>query len=341
MKIIGISNQNSGCAYHRILLPLGFMNGITGYVTNIITEDKQDGWDILLYNRICPYDQDWNVVKGVMKVKVVMDIDDHWKLPPNHLCYDQYKGMENRIINNLVEADIVTASTDYLAEKIRPYNNNVHVLPNAIPFGLNQFIEDKRECDRIRIFWAGSVTHEADIHLLRNCVQHLKGQKDKIKMVIGGYNDEDPYSKAIWQRMFSSFTSGGQLPYMKLHAASPLSYMQMYEHADIMLIPLEESEWHACKSNLKILEAAVKKVPCIVSNVKPYNMEDAPVLWVNNKSDWFKHINYLINNPNARQEQGEKLYEWATRKYNLADVNQRRAKLFSSLCETPTHLRSI
>ena len=334
MKIIGLSNQNSGCGYHRILLPLGMMEGVTAYVTNFITEDKMDGWDILLYNRIAHYDSDWKVTKEALGAKIVMDIDDHWKLPPNHLCYDQYREMEGRIINNLEQADMVTTSTEYLADKVRPYNPNVHVLENSIPFGLNQFIEDKRDCDRVRIFWAGSVTHEQDINLLRNCIQHLKGQQDKIKMVIGGYNDTDPSSKAIWQRMFSAFTSGGQLPYMKLHSTSPLSYMQMYEHADIMLIPLEASEWHSCKSNLKILEAATKKIPCIVSNVAPYNLDDAPVNWVNKKSDWFKHINYLINNPNARKEQGEKLFEWAKTKYNLSDVNKRRSGLFKSLCTT-------
>jgi len=56
LKVIGMTDQNSGCGYHRVLLPLGFMNDIKGYVTNLITPDKTDGWDVLLYNRLSPFD---------------------------------------------------------------------------------------------------------------------------------------------------------------------------------------------------------------------------------------------------------------------------------------------
>jgi len=66
LSIIGLNHQQSGCGYHRVLLPLAFMNGIKGYVTNIITEDKMDGWDALLYNRISTYDQDWTEFKKIL-----------------------------------------------------------------------------------------------------------------------------------------------------------------------------------------------------------------------------------------------------------------------------------
>jgi hypothetical protein len=83
-----------------------------------------------------------------------------------------------------------------------------------------------------------------------------------------------------------------------------------------------------------MLEAACKRVPCIVSDVAPYNVDkDAPVLWVRSQKDWFEHLNYLILNPDARLELGNKLYEWAKTKYNLAEINERRFTAFSSLCE--------
>ena len=49
LNIIGLTNKESGCGYHRVILPLAFMDGINGYVTNFITEDKTDGWDLLLF----------------------------------------------------------------------------------------------------------------------------------------------------------------------------------------------------------------------------------------------------------------------------------------------------
>lgn len=339
MNIIGITNQFSGCGYHRVILPIGFMDGIKGYVTNMITEDKCEGWDILVYNRISAFDKHWQQTKEVLGAKVVMDLDDYWKLPPNHLNYYQYESMAERIENNIHEADMVTVTNEALAEKVRQIRPDVYVFPNAIPFGWNQFTPHRRESGRIRIFWCGGATHEHDLRILRNPLQKLFMHRDKIQMVLGGYTDTDEISKAIWQRMFSSFTAGGQLPYMKIHGTGPENYMQMYENADIMVIPLEESEWHACKSNLKILEAASKRIPVIVSNVAPYNQDsEAPVLWVNRQRDWFDHLNYLINNPAERERLGNELYEWAKSKYDLIEINKQRREVFASLCQAPALL---
>lgn len=336
MNIIGLSNESSGCGYHRVLLPLAFMDGIKGYVTNFITEDKTDGWDILLYNRLSSYDSDWNRMRELLGCKIVIDMDDSWHLPPNHINYFEYEQMAKRIESNIRNADMVTVTNRRLYDKVYPLNNNVHIFPNAIPFGLNQFTGERRPDDRCRIFWAGGISHMTDIEILRQPIKRLKRHADKIKMVIGGYNDTDVYSKVIWSKMFSAFTASGELPYMKLHATRPVDYMQMYENADIMVIPLEDTEWHSCKSNLKILEAATKRIPCVVSNVAPYNADkDCPVFWVNTQKDWFTHLNYLILNPAARIEAGNKLYEWAKKNYNLTDVNQRRAEAFRNLCEAP------
>jgi glycosyltransferase involved in cell wall biosynthesis len=124
----------------------------------------------------------------------------------------------------------------------------------------------------------------------------------------------------------------GNLPSIKLHSASPTQYMDMYNYADIVLIPLEDSEWHACKSNLKILEAAAKRLPVICSNVAPYNMDvDAPVLWVNNQKDWFRYINLLTNNPSLRENLGNELYAWATKRYNFKEINQQRYDAYKSI----------
>ena len=57
MNVIGLTAQASGCGFHRVILPVAFMNDIKGYVTNVITEDRSKGWDILLYNRISVYDK--------------------------------------------------------------------------------------------------------------------------------------------------------------------------------------------------------------------------------------------------------------------------------------------
>ena len=329
MNIIGVTHKESGCGYHRVMLPLAFMNDIKGYVTNYITEDKTDDWDILLYNRICQYDLNWSKTKELLGCQVVMDIDDHWQLPVNHLYYNTYQDIAERIERNLMQADLVTVTNSNLLNKVKQFNDNVIVMPNALPYGLNQFNDTRVKSDKVRLFWCGSISHDNDIKILKEPLKRLQGRKD-IQMVMGGYNDSDAYTKSIWDKMFSMFT--GNLPSIKLHSASPTQYMDMYNFADIVLIPLEDSEWHACKSNLKILEAAAKRLPVICSNVAPYNMDvDAPVLWVNNQKDWFRYINLLTNNPSLRENLGNELYAWATKRYNFQEINQQRYDAYKSI----------
>ena len=328
MKILGLTvkhgeywdgNGWDACGYHRILLPLSLMEGI-GYVTDGIADNDMDGWDAIIYNRVSQYDEIWDKVRERMKCKIIIDIDDCWKLPPNHHLYSGYAQISKRIENNIRNADMVTVTTENLAEKVYKLNKNICILPNALPFGKFQFSKERLFSDKVRIFWAGGISHEHDLSILRNPFNKLLIHKGKIQMVIGGYSDNQG-DKPFWNRMVSSVTD----------------YMEMYNHADIMVIPLESSEWHKGKSNLKILEAASKKIPCIVSNVLPYNEDkDTPVLWVNSQKDWFEHLNYLILNPNARIDLGEKLHEWAKEKYSLEKVNLKRYGALLSVCDTPT-----
>lgn len=327
IKVLGLSSRESGCSYHRVQLPLVHMEGGDRIVCDVPTSEiLERGWDVLTYNRICLFDEMWQTLKDLTNYKVVMDIDDYWELPPSHPMYQTYKTLSKRIINNIHHADLITVTNEALANKVRPYNSNVIILPNAIPYGLEQFTSDRLPSDMVRIFWAGGSTHERDLNIVRNPIKRLT-QYQNIRMVIGGYVESD-----TWRRMFSSFTSGGELHYMKIEGLPPTEYMTMYEHADIMLVPLEASIWHSCKSNLKLLEAATKKIPVICSKVQPYSVdEDAPVLWVETQSDWFKHLKLLINEKEAREEYGRNLFDWADRKYNFAAINRQRQSAFANL----------
>ncbi len=331
MKILAITQPTSGVGYHRLMLPLASMQGVKAKATNLFTQEVvNEGYDILYYNREAPIKESWDTVREDTGWKIAIDIDDHWDLPPNHILYRQYEAVKYRIINNIEQADIVTTTHEALADKIRQYNNNVVVLPNAIPYGKDLFNDYKQPSSKVRFFWAGSVTHEPDIALLRNVVKRLHGLP--IEMVIGGFRDERGSTKETWQRMFSMFTDGGTLNYRKIYGLPPKVYFEMFEYCDVKLVPLVNNQWNGYKSNLKILEAAAKKAPCIVSNVAPYSYDsEAPLLWVNNQKDWYKWIEFLTHEKEARTEIGQQLFDWAKTKYNFDAINEQRKQALASL----------
>jgi glycosyltransferase involved in cell wall biosynthesis len=277
-------------------------------------------------------DDNWDKAKEILKCKVVLDMDDSWLLPSNHLNYQDYKEFTPRIENNIIKADLVTVTNENLADAVKKLNENVVILPNSLPYGYHQFTDERTEDERVRIFWAGGITHEGDLEILKNPIRRLVAYKNKIRMVLGGYTETDNVSKWIWDKMKGYFTSAGQLDYRIHKGTTPDKYMSMYNDADIMVIPLLKSDWSACKSNLKILEAASKGLPVVVSNVAPYNLDkDAPVFWVDKQTDWYKHLNFLINNKNAREDYGAKVKEWAARKYNFFAINEQRRWAFESI----------
>jgi glycosyltransferase involved in cell wall biosynthesis len=333
ISILGMGSAESGVSYHRIALPMGYMENVTGIVTNAIDHELvQPTYDIFFYNRVNPYHKRHDEFREKMGCKIVMDIDDDWDLPLNHLMFERYMTLKPLILQNLLDADMVTCSTERLAEKCKQYNKNVHVFPNALPFGKDQFTNDRYIDDKVRIFWAGGITHKEDLRLVREGVRRLRTSKDKIKMVIGGYDKSNLTSQRIWDRMVEFMTDLRYLPHEILPAQKPFDYMNLYCHADIMLVPLVHDSWSQYKSNLKILEAATKAIPVICSAVPPYSDDaDAPVLWVHKKSDWYEHMNFLIHNKNAREDYGQKLHEWAVEKYDLPNVNKRRRAAFASL----------
>ena len=133
MKILGMSSPESGCGFHRVVLPLGYMNDIDGLITNIaVDEVMNQKWDILLYNRISQFDNKLQETKEKLGCKIVLDMDDDWLLPSNHINYQDYQILNPRIENNIREADMVTCTNERLYNRLRNFNSNVHIFASPL-----------------------------------------------------------------------------------------------------------------------------------------------------------------------------------------------------------------
>jgi glycosyltransferase involved in cell wall biosynthesis len=373
MRVLAFGNQHSGCMWHRVAMPLGFMNDIEAHLTNVPTQEiMAKHWDILLYNRLCPFDRDWDAFRktdGTSHIKIVMDLDDWWVLPPSHVNYPHYKNLQPRIENNIRNADLVTVTHERLAEKVRPFNENVVIMPNALPFGQNQYTDDQVPSDKFRLFWAGGISHVRDLELLRNPMKRIK-TLGGIETVIGGYAglskeelaelwvnfkkseteedqvkwmvkiQNDKETKYNWDRMISAFTCSLTIPGKVLQSLPVHEYMNHWLHADVLLVPLEDTPWHGMKSNLKLLEAASKKIPVICSKVQPYIEGNPPVLWVESQGDWFKHVKDLKYSKELRAEMSTRLWEWA-QQFDLMKVNEKRRQCFQNLLKPSNGINTI
>lgn len=321
MKIFGLINKNSGPGFHRVMMPLLHMKNVDAYITNAIEEEdfeaKKPDW--ILYNR--RISDEVLRLQSKYHFRVSVDVDDYWHLNPQHIMFRYHKDNNDAAhqIKHIQIADLVTTTHERLAEEVYKLNKNVIVVPNAIPNDEQYFptVRTQSAKGHKRIFWQGSVTHEADIKMLEKTIKQL--DKDRFMMVMAGYTEQ-----VEWERMADIFTNRQQMPGVVLPGEAPTKYYANYQYADIAVVPLLSNKFNSFKSNLKILEAAHLGLPVIASNVHPY--KNIPgVMYVNKKEDWLR----LLNSTDKEFEiHSTILKNYCNIHFNFNVINDKRKEAF-------------
>ena len=329
------SSDLSGCGYHRLMLPVSFMEKDYGRITDHMTEEQWDEVkpDIVCINRTWDADNIFELRKKY-GFKLVVDIDDHWLLNADHLMFDDYNAANypGKLIEHIKGADLVTCTHHRLADAIAYHNKNVIILPNAIPYNKAQFNGERLKTDAVKLFWAGGITHEQDIKLLEAPMKKLAKENLNIQMVMGGYADSNETERYYWGRMAGYFTANKALPYTLIRGVSVHEYYNLFKNGDIMLVPIVKNHFTTFKSNIKILEAAGKAMPVIVSAVHPYlDFPEDIVNYVKDRGDWVKHIKRLVESEDLRNEHGYRLLEYCGKYYNFSEINRQRKEAFEKL----------
>lgn len=343
MKVLGITDQFSGPGYHRVSLPIGCLDlpKEDKLITNVTNEDMfynfGHGWDIVLFNRFIddlPI-ADLLEFKEKFGFKIVCDIDDYWRLDPHHILNEAYTShLADFTIQSIKAADLVTTTHERLAKKIKPFLKNVVVIPNALPYGEIQFDSHKSESDKVRFMYAAGITHEKDVAILRNPFKRISNDivlKEKCEFILAGYDDVNKETKEIWTRMLADYSAHDKLNGKVKRGLPVYEYMKLYKESDVSIIPLLSSEFNSMKSNLKVLETASKKNPAIVSYVDPY--KELPVRFINNQKQWYDNIKFYANEKNAREDDGNRLYEYCNEHFNLRKWSEYRKQVFEALCK--------
>lgn len=333
MRIITVGQRNSGVSFHRLFNPIMYLPKEFAMMTDTITEEELDkGYDIMFINRYVAGIEVDEIIRLRDKYgfKLVVDIDDYWHLDPWHILYGKYP--TKKVIDHIKIADLVTCSNNDLAVHIDELNPNWVVIPNALPYGEDQFTDYKTESDKVRFVYAGSITHGKDISILKNPMKRISTDvitKNNSRFILCGYS-QDVQVANEWGRMINDYLCGFKVDGYIREALPVDQYMNFYNEADACLIPLVDSKFNSMKSNLKVLEAATKNAAVIASNVKPYS--DCPyIIQVGFQAGWFGNIKKVVKDAIYRQEMGFANGEWCRENFNLVKVNELRSQVFKAI----------
>lgn len=308
MKTLGLLtyhvSENSACNYHRVANPMRYLTDVKAKVP------------VLFYNRMLVKHDRLDAIRR-QGIKIIIDIDDDVVLGPDHLLYASYRraGVTETLTGNIQRADVVLTTNAQLADRIKPYNPNIVLVPNALPFDEDQFTRTEPYDDR-KIIYAGGVTHFEDLKTIQSCVP-------RDHMVIAGNDDNSPH----WARIRSLYS------FARFEALRPVcSYMEVYNGHAISVAPLTDTIFNRCKSNLKTLEAGAKGLAFVASKIHPYDnpLDEGAVLLATSKSQWRTMLKRLLEDEPYRRERAALLARHVRENYSLRRVNEIRRQVIES-----------
>lgn len=302
MRIAHLQHKDSSVFNYRFDRPLGSL-GAKKYRTllqknkELTLQELADRWKKKCDILVIKYIDDFHTLDVIYTLrnlgafKVVVDLDDNiWAIPPGNPAMGNPKAHANRcfMLSESVEsADWVTISTEPLKKAIENLNDNIAVLPNyVIP---SEWNFKRKKHKKTRIGWVWSPTHGLDMGEVIDPLTEIS-KRDDVEIVIFGTSvDVFPFKTT-------------NIPGVKY-----TEYPRVFTEAgiDISIAPLESNSFNECKSNIKWLESTLAGAAFIGSNVYPYKKSVKHGITgylAKSKKDWFKHMEYLIENPMKREE---------------------------------------
>jgi len=296
----------TSCDYHRVVLPFSVLKKVKPKVP------------VLVFNRL--YSGGYAELCRMKKngARVIVDIDDSPFLDSSHYLFEHYKRDQTstRIVNELALADVITVTNSRLADVVRGVlpKASIEVVPNALPFDKGQFIKNRLFDDPQRVVYAAGPSHYLDSKILP-----LGFGQDY------AFAGDMPHPQ--WQKMREHH------PHASFRLARPVqAYMGLYEGHKIAVAPLKRSDFNACKSNLKMLEAGARGLAFVASPVHPYTDSiDIPhVVYADTKTDWGDAFRKLFVDRSYREDMAASLAQHVRENYQLERSNKIRRQIIES-----------
>lgn len=335
-----------------------------GDVEFLINDDYLKSFDLIHFCRQLNYTgQTLELVKRLNRLGIPfgLDLDDYWELPTHHILYNSYreKKAPEAIIEAIKHSHFVTCTTPHLAKEIEKINKNVYILENGIDLEDDAWQPHHVESELMRFGFMLGSTHKRDLEKAVPSILNLfKSNLEGYQIVNAGFDNrymkeltKEPthieyekmltndlvalrkhpqYLKYLYQCTKEGNEVWSNMPYYRLWGTNVEKWGYMYAFIDLSIVPLADNKFNNCKSELKMIEAGVKGKPCIVSNVKPYDLlANESNSYLVGEKNFYDQIKRALNNPSEVQDKGMKLKEDVLKKYDLKLLAEKRKNVYS------------
>jgi O-antigen biosynthesis protein len=308
--ITAITTENpNGCQWYRIMLPYEDDNIVVGstYMNREILNS-----DFIVMHKDAFANNMYSLKKK--DCKIVLDIDDMFEVPENHILYNHYR-RENKLDyykSILEKCDIITTTNEYLKNYIAQFTDKPIIInPNTV---------DESKChymlytptDKLRILYSGGNTHRQDLYTINGISKFIKRD----------------FEIGVFYNNYKSILGGRNVKVLPITTVQ--EFIKVYDEYNVTIAPLEYNQFNMCKSNLKFIEAAFTKTLFIGQNIETYNevIDGETGYLFNDKYELTELLNDITMEDILRITNNA--YDYVIKNYN---INNLTTKLKHELCQ--------
>lgn len=304
MKVFGwAADEVSGCRWYRLQVPLAEL-ARRGHVTGH-AERYTPAWDdadVVIGARTCNPGPSVNWQRWAERGRrLVLDIDDdYFRIDRSNQEAWQFfsRGdVQRQLAANAELASAVTVCSPRLAEVMRPYNGNVHYVPNGLPAEMLTWPR-RQPIERISVGWAGT---GGTVHDLATVAGRLRRFLDRHPNVV---------LKVIGVPQEAVAAAGLKHEQVRVRGWVPGTEAYLREVAasfDVWCAPYRSTAFNRAKAPTKALEAGALGIPLVASDIPPYRAhvrhEETGFL-ITRDHEWDTALHELVTDADLRARMG-------------------------------------
>lgn len=288
-------------AYIRLLKPL-YLLELDGEIRLTASSDYKgyEQSDVFIVQR------QWNIGMAMDKAedfikylkksgkKFIYELDDNL-LDNECICANTKNIIRNLIIN----ADLVTVSTEELANRLQSLNNKISIVPNYLSeaYIRNDNIK-KNSLPIVSIGYMGTYTHQNDLMMIKLPLTRLLNKyKNTVRLEILGITSDQSIFSECTNVIYHDITD---------HSSYEKFWLYMKENVfwDIGLAPLVLDDFTRCKSDIKFLDYTALNICGIYSDHPAYNKTVSNqvngIICKYSVDEWYYNLESLIRDKQKR-----------------------------------------
>lgn len=329
-----LSSNYGGCYLVRQYLPMKYNNWYGDYMELGVERLKENktkdiiSSDIVVAHRLDdPAKKEMVDKMKILGKKIVVDNDDTTKIEEigSISKFMKYQGIVHGSMKN---ADLVTCSTEFLKKEYEEYTDRpVVVLPNCIEPSM--FPDRKaNRTGKVRIGFIGSVMFKEDRESIQDLIVELSKRKD-VTIVCYGLIPPKSRLKGVekYYRAIKEDCDFWDTIECEWHSQTNIDkYIKTVNDLklDIAVMARKDNYFNRCKSNIKYLEMAMLKIPCVCQSFRdgnsPYDNDiiDGWNGYLAEDQDEFRNrIEELIRYPNLRKKIANNAKKYVIKNYDI------------------------